>query len=119
MNLGIVGCRDFFDYETIESEAVKYLPYGINNIVTGDAKGVDALAIKFAEYFKIPFTSFKALWNIYGKSAGPIRNKRIVECSDFVLIFWDGESRGTRSTIKICDHFGTDYKIIKIGDWKE
>jgi len=39
-------------------------------------------------------------WDKYGKSARPIRNRKMAEIADLVIVFWDLESRGTKSMIK-------------------
>ena len=39
-------------------------------------------------------------WEKYGKSAGPARNKIMAEKVDYVICFWDGKSKGTRSMIE-------------------
>jgi hypothetical protein len=44
---------------------------------------------------------FKPDWNKYGKSAGFVRNKLIIENADIVFAFWDGESKGTLISINI------------------
>ena len=38
---------------------------------------------------------FKADWNKYGRSAGPIRNKEMLDYADHVIAFYDGISKGT------------------------
>ena len=39
-------------------------------------------------------------WERYGKSAGPLRNKIMVDKADFIICFWNGKSRGTASTVR-------------------
>jgi uncharacterized phage-like protein YoqJ len=36
----------------------------------------------------------------YGKAAPILRNQKMVEISDMVLVIWDGQSKGTKSTIQ-------------------
>lgn len=38
-------------------------------------------------------------YKLYGRGGAIIRNKEIVEIADEVLAFWDGKSKGTKSTI--------------------
>lgn len=73
----------------------------IELIVSGGAIGADKLAEEFSEEFDIPKKIFKPEWEKYGKSAGFIRNKKIVEASDIIFAFWDGISKGTKSTINL------------------
>jgi len=47
----------------------------------------------------------------YGKSAPLIRNKEIVDKSDLIIAFWNGESKGTKYSI---DYAKTKQKKICI-----
>lgn len=47
----------------------------------------------------LPYKEFPADWEAHGKRAGFIRNQQIVNYADRVVAFWDGESKGTKSTI--------------------
>ena len=47
----------------------------------------------------------------YGHSAPIRRNAEIVELADYVLIFWDGTSPGSRNVIQRCRDTGTPYRI--------
>lgn len=38
-------------------------------------------------------------WKKYGKRAGPIRNEQMALIGDYIICFWDGKSKGTRSMI--------------------
>jgi hypothetical protein len=67
--------------------------------VSGGANGVDKIAIEEAEKLGCKTMIFVAEWDKHGKSAGPLRNGKIVEAADRVVAFWDGESRGTKDTI--------------------
>jgi hypothetical protein len=96
MKLAIVGSRTFDDYEMAKA-ALKDLV--ITEIVSGGAKGADALAERYAKENNIPVKIFKPDWAKYGRGAGPVRNKLIVEYADKVIAFWDGASKGTKSSI--------------------
>ena len=37
----------------------------------------------------------------------------IIERADFVLIFWDGTSKGTRYAIEQCEKLGVDYRVYR------
>ena len=73
-------------------------------IVSGGAKGADSLAEKYATANGIEIKVFPAEWSKYGKSAGPIRNKQMLDyisdgADSLVIAFWNGKSRGTKNTI--------------------
>tara|TARA_Y100000589_G_C27075357_1_gene597223 strand:+ start:638 stop:976 length:339 start_codon:yes stop_codon:yes gene_type:complete len=111
MKIGVVGSRDFDDYKKLEKELNKI--EGITVIVSGGAKGADTLAREFAEKNDIKLTEFKPDYEQYGRGAPIRRNKKIVEYSDQIIAFWDGESRGTKNTIDIAKKQDKPITIIR------
>ena len=102
MKLAIVGCRDYRNKEEfIFLMNTFFKNQDITKIVSGGASGTDLMAKNYAQERGIAYKEFPANWNQYGKAAGPIRNKEIVDYSDKVVAFWDMQSRGTKSTIEI------------------
>ena len=68
------------------------------HIVEGGAYGVDSLAKLYALQNKLPYTEVKADWDKYGRSAGPRRNQKMAEMSDYCIVFYKG-TRGSASMI--------------------
>lgn len=108
MRVAIVGSRDFTDFEYLEKWVLRTLIHDIGvddfrtlKIVSGGARGADTLAEMFAHRHNISTNIFPANWNKYGKKAGYLRNIEIVNNCDFLIAFWDGESKGTKMTIDI------------------
>lgn len=97
MKLGIIGSRSL----TVD-DLEDYIPEGVTEIISGGAKGVDACAQKYAEERGIKMTVFKPNYEKFGRAAPVYRNVDIVAHSDKVIAFWDGESRGTLSGLKMC-----------------
>jgi hypothetical protein len=69
--------------------------YNIIEIVSGGARGTDTFAERWAKENNILIKIFKANWDMYGKSAGYIRNADMHNyLSQFknrmCLCFWDG-----------------------------
>jgi hypothetical protein len=112
MNLGIVGSRTFNNYDLLKIEIFKlYSIDSIKCIVSGGANGADKLAEKFANEFNLDKKIFLPDWNKYGKKAGYIRNKEIVDYSDKLIAFWDSKSPGTKITIELAKN---KINVIKI-----
>lgn len=101
MKLAIVGSRKFNDYDYLKQCILeRYRPEDIDLIVSGGCYGTDYLAEKFAKEFEIDTLIYRAKWKKKGKAAGILRNKIIVDACDKIIIFWDLESRGTRSVVE-------------------
>jgi hypothetical protein len=50
-------------------------------------------------------------WDKYGKKAGPLRNELIIQSADLVLAFWDGTSRGTKSSIDFALKYKKELRV--------
>jgi hypothetical protein len=90
----------------------RYLPPDCTEIVSGGAKGIDALAAAYAKEKGFTLTVFLPEYGRYGRAAPILRNRRIVEYADAVIAFWDGVSRGTRSVIDSCQQIGKPCTVI-------
>lgn len=107
MKLGIVGSRTFGDYELLKETLapflhyykIKFLPLDCFVIISGGARGADSLAERYIKDYGLECFIFRPDWNKHGKAAGYIRNQQIVDESDVIVAFWDGESKGTKDTI--------------------
>ena len=99
--LAIIGSRTFNDWDFLWNKMTEHFPnLDGATIISGGACGADALAKRFAEASGLSYEEFPADWDRYGKSAGVRRNTQIIEASDIVCAFWDGESRGTWDSVK-------------------
>jgi len=100
VKLAVIGSRTFQNYEWLEQCLLQsFLMDEIEAVISGGARGADALAVRFARKFGLPLDIVNADWETHGRKAGPIRNTEIVRRSDVVAAFWDGHSRGTRDSI--------------------
>lgn len=70
-------------------------------VISGGARGVDTLAVMAANERGLKTVVFYAEWEKYGRGAGLIRNRKLVDACDNLAAFWDGESRGTRNAINL------------------
>ena len=90
----------------------EYLPEDTTEIVSGGAKGVDASAREYALSRGIRLTEFLPEYTKYRRNAPYKRNAAIVEYSDLVIAFWDGQSRGTKFVIDECRRTEKPVKIV-------
>jgi len=89
-------------------------------IVSGGAKGADALAKQYATERGYEFVEMPADWSL-GKRAGYIRNRAMHEyISRFehrgVLCFWDGKSRGTAHSFVLAKEFDNPLRVYNYSE---
>lgn len=109
MRLGIVGYRNYNDYNSFKEFVDSIISKTkVGTIVSGGhlskgkiKPGTDTLAWKYALEHGIEIIEYEANWNKYGRSAGPIRNKLIVENVDLLIAFVSSDSVGTLNTIEM------------------
>lgn len=104
MRLAIVGSRDYPDLDEVR-DFVRSLSKD-TVVVTGGARGVDIAAEEEARSQGLRVKIHKAEWWKYGKGAGHIRNRVIVDDCDKLQAFWDSESPGTKSVITLAKKAG-------------
>ena len=104
MNIAIIGSRSFTDYEKLKCFIKEKISLeNVDFVVSGGAKGADKLGELFADEHGIDKKIFLPDWNKFGKQAGFIRNKDIIENSDVVFAFWNGFSKGTKNSLKLAE----------------
>ena len=113
--VAVAGCRHYENYD----EAKEYIDFCIGEIrkkhtlifVSGGCRGADSLGERYAVENGFETEIYPADWDKYGRAAGPKRNKKIAEISDYIICFWDGQSRGTKSLINFAEKAGKPVKI--------
>ena len=85
-------------------------------MIEGAAKGIDTIAKEYAQENGWKIEEYPAEWKKYGRGAGYIRNELMVKAADEVLILWDGESRGTKHDIDLCEKYNKPYKVLIYND---
>ncbi len=119
----IAGSRSFNDYELLREQCLSILQEKMRThrviIVSGHARGADSLGERFANEFRLPFELHPAKWRLLGKAAGMVRNAEMAKCSDALIAFWDGESRGTRHMINFARKRGLEVSVINttLNNW--
>lgn len=99
MKVIIAGSRNITDYKAI-GQAINASKFEITEVVCGCAIGVDRIGQTWAIANGIPVKEFPANWDVYGRSAGPMRNIKMAEYADAAIIVWDGKSPGSLNMIQ-------------------
>lgn len=104
----VTGDRNWYEWETVENTLkavlkVTDLAAADVTLTHGDARGLDTLAGEVAEELGMTVEIYPAEWNRYGKGAGPIRNRQMLDTDpDIVIGFHDSikTSSGTRDCLR-------------------
>lgn len=109
MRVLVCGGRDYANYQHVWT-ALSRLPKS-TIIVHGAARGADSLAALAATQLMLQDEPHPADWKQHGRSAGPIRNREMLETGiDLVIAFPGG--RGTTNMIEKAA--GAGVPVVKI-----
>ena len=106
MKVLVCGGRDYTDRAALWSILDALGPPEVSEIISGMARGADTLAVEWASRFGFPLRAFPAEWDKHGRSAGPIRNQRMLDEGkpDLVVAFPGG--RGTADMVSRAEKAG-------------
>ena len=114
MRILVCGGRDFDDkdylFQTLDG-------YELRNrhdaIISGAARGADALASLYANMRGVMLEEYPADWKTYGRAAGFVRNRQMLVCGkpDLVVAFPGG--KGTAMMVKLAREAGVG--VIEMG----
>lgn len=109
----ICGGRDFGNWPLLKAtlDAI-HAETPLERVATGAAPGADTLADTWARTRSIPVERYYALWRTYGTAAGPIRNKKMLDCEkpDIVIAFPGGA--GTKNMVQLAENAGVPVRRI-------
>lgn len=95
----IARSLDRFHAEQLHRERFLEPPTGISLVLEGGAEGADACAWAWAQNRGILSRRFPADWKAHGRSAGPIRNRLMLDWGPRLVIAFPGGS-GTANLCK-------------------
>ena len=110
----VAGGRDFNDYNLLSEKLDKLFSKRADVvIVSGMAKGVDSLAVKYAEDNKLRVSEFPAKWAKHGNASGFRRNVEMARFADACVCFWNGKSAGTKHMIDTAKRMNLKLRVIQ------
>lgn len=116
MRIIIAGSRHMPDsLAYLVNEAVIKSGFDITEVVCGMARGADTLGASWARSKGIKVKEFPADWNKYGRAAGPIRNKQMLDYAEGLIVFiWNG-SRGSENMLQQTLKAGKPVFVVRDG----
>lgn len=95
--VAIVGSRDFPNPALVR-DFVALLPED-TIVISGGARGVDALAAQAARERGLRVEVYLPDWERHPRRGGVLRNAVVMQHSEHVVAFWDGISPGTKDAV--------------------
>lgn len=114
MKVLVCGGREYTDarklYSVLDGLHAKH---NITLIINGGAHGADYLGRLWARERKVPCSTYPADWDRHGRSAGPVRNQRMLDeaVPDLVVAFPGGS--GTANMIQKAEAAGVEVRRIE------
>lgn len=119
MRVLVCGGRNFNNYDLMRSILLEHFEGLGHTLIQGCATGADTMAKYIIQQFNqggagITIEDYPANWAYYGKRAGYIRNRSMLDEGrpDLVIAFWDGKSFGTKMMINLAQ--AEDIKTIVV-----
>lgn len=119
----VCGDRNWTDYQFIYNELYyialfeELIDFKDITIINGTARGADSLGYKAGKALGCQSARYPANWAKYGRRAGPIRNRQMLESGrpDLVLVFHDNinSSRGTKNMVTIARNANVPVRVFK------
>jgi len=109
----VCGSRDWKNIELIRDHLSRLSPV---KVIHGGCSGADMISGVIAKEIGIPVQVFPADWKSHGRSAGPIRNQKMLDEGkpDLILAFHNNidSSRGTKDMVKRAKKIGVPVDVI-------
>ena len=114
IKVGIVGSRKYPDTDAVLNYLNKLNQTVLNlEIISGGAPGVDSLAKDWAnKHVGVSYREIRPL-DPSSKIDYLFRNVEIISKADYVVVFWDGISKGSKFVIDYCQKRGLYCMVVK------
>ena len=122
MRIGVIGSRTVDESVVhtflleVWNPAAEGVSTNCTTFLAGGALGVDTAVRDYARGAGLDFVMFKP-YHLLDRTEGfnakffYTRNRQILDNSDEVLIFWDGEEDEVQAAIHYCDRKGKEYHV--------
>lgn len=111
----VCGSRKWYDRQLIQDTLSDLMIHRgwCPIIVHGAARGADRIADEEAGKCGFLTEPHPANWDLYGKSAGFIRNIEMAQAgADLCIAFWDGSSAGTKHMMDTAKKYEIPVEVV-------
>lgn len=109
----VAGSRSFADYPFMVERLDHYTQSRPDLLIlSGTAAGADRLGERYALTHDHQLQLWPADWDRFGRSAGYRRNADMAAHADALVVFWDGQSRGTSHMIDLGRSAGLAVRVV-------
>lgn len=108
----VTGGRDYFDFEVVK-KVLDGFPH-LSTIIQGGADGADKCARKYADYAGKLRVTYQADWRNQGKSAGPIRNTKMLKDNPTALVVAFPGGRGTKNCVETATKLNMPVLVVEV-----
>lgn len=117
MRVIVAGSRTFDDYSLLCATMNKFVDGAVKvDVISGGARGADSLGERWALELDCPdfsITRMPADWDRHGKSAGYRRNEEMAKIATHCVVFWDGQSRGSKHMIDLAGKYNLPTLVVQ------
>lgn len=117
MRILVCGGRNFMNQELVDRILFEVTQldnqYTMGTIIHGNARGADTFGALWGYRMGWKVEPYGAEWRKYGKAAGPIRNKQMLDEGkpDLVIAFPGG--KGTANMVQLAHKAGVPVRVIE------
>jgi hypothetical protein len=116
MRVIIAESRTFTDYyQMCKDLAIIFRKHWPDVIISGTAQGADRLGERWAREHGVTLECYPADWDKHGRSAGYRRNELMATIATHCIVFWDGESRGSKHMADLARKNGLHLRVLTPG----
>jgi DNA polymerase I-like protein with 3'-5' exonuclease and polymerase domains len=105
----VCGGRDYANRALVWSTLDTIAP---DVVIHGTTSGADTLAKRWAQKRGVTEKPFPAKWKLYGKAAGPIRNRRMLKERPDLVVAFPGK-KGTANMVKQARRAGIEVRKVR------
>lgn len=109
----IAGSRTIEDLDLVK-KAISDSGFEFDEVVCGEANGVDKLGKLYAQRNKLYIKSFIPDWNTHGKKAGMLRNMDMGDYADMAIVLIKDNSRGSTQMKEYMEKLGKPVFAVNI-----